>query len=153
MTAMENNNGNLEQQLRALLEEARVVIPGVQTLLGFQLIAVFNQLFPKSMTHAMQCWHLGSMALTALAMILIMSPASYHRMASHEVSETLVHMSSQFLMAGMFVLAASICIDFQLIATVILPEGPVPSILTGILFVIFIGQWFILPKIRARGKT
>ena len=39
---MEKPNENLDQQLRALLEEARVVIPGVQTLLGFQLICGFQ---------------------------------------------------------------------------------------------------------------
>jgi len=153
MNGVKKTDDSLEQQLRALLEEARVVIPGVQTLLGFQLIAVFNQLFPKTMSHAMQCWHLGSMGLTALAMILIMSPASYHRMAGHAVSEKLVHLSSRFLMAGMFVLAASICIDFQLIATVILSDEHLPSILAVLLFVIFLGQWFIFPKISARGTT
>ena len=41
---------DLEEQLRALLEEARVVIPGVQTLLGFQLVVVFNQLFPQTLS-------------------------------------------------------------------------------------------------------
>ncbi len=85
-------------------------------------------------------------------MILIMSPASYHRMAGHEVSEKLVRRSSQFLMSGMFVLAAGICIDFQLIAAVILPDGPLASILAFMLFVIFLTQWFILPKISARGR-
>ena len=51
---MNKPDENLEQQLRALLEEARVVIPGVQTLLGFQLIAVFSQLFPNSLSKIMQ---------------------------------------------------------------------------------------------------
>ena len=52
----------------------------------------------------------------------------------------------------MFVLAAGICIDFQLIATVILPEGKLPTILAALLFAAFVTQWFILPKINARGQ-
>jgi hypothetical protein len=137
----------LEEDLKYILEEARVVIPGVQTLLGFQLIAVFNQLFPKELSPAMQIWHLVSTALTSLAMILIMSPASYHRMAGHTVSRKLVDWSSRFLLAGMCTLAVAICIDVALVAAVILKDMGMAGALSSVLFALFIVQWLILPRI------
>ena len=36
---------SLKDQARNVLEEARMVLPGIQALFGFQLIAVFNQRF------------------------------------------------------------------------------------------------------------
>lgn len=35
----------LGDTVRNILEEARMILPGVQTLFGFQLIVVFNQRF------------------------------------------------------------------------------------------------------------
>ncbi len=33
---------SLEEEARHILEEARMVIPGIHALFGFQLVAVFN---------------------------------------------------------------------------------------------------------------
>ena len=61
-----------------VLTECRVVIPGAQALLGFQFIAMltagFNKL-PKSSQHV----HLAAMLLIGLSLILLMTPAAYHR--------------------------------------------------------------------------
>jgi len=35
----------LEEEATHVTDEARMLLPGVQTVLGFQLIAVFNQRF------------------------------------------------------------------------------------------------------------
>jgi hypothetical protein len=40
-------NTSLDQRINQMLIEARVVLPGVQALLGFQLIAVISQSFEK----------------------------------------------------------------------------------------------------------
>jgi len=34
---------SLKDAVQQLLDEARMVLPGIQTLLGFQLIACFNE--------------------------------------------------------------------------------------------------------------
>ena len=36
---------NLPELVSHLLEECRMVLPGIQALFGFQLVAVFNQAF------------------------------------------------------------------------------------------------------------
>ncbi len=35
-------NESLQQQAQQTIEEARMVLPGIQALFGFQLIAIFN---------------------------------------------------------------------------------------------------------------
>jgi hypothetical protein len=38
---------SLEHEARQAVEEARMVLPGIQALFGFQLIAVFNQRYTE----------------------------------------------------------------------------------------------------------
>ncbi len=71
---------NLEEEATHATDEARMVLPGVQAIMGFQLIAVFNQRF-ESLSLGEQILHLVAFALITLAMGLIMTPAAYHRQA------------------------------------------------------------------------
>src|SRR5262249_19943123 len=48
-----------------LLDECRMVLPGIQALFGFQLIAVFNTRFDRDVPHALQVWHFISVILVA----------------------------------------------------------------------------------------
>lgn len=48
-----------------LLEECRMVLPGIQALFGFQLIAVFNQGFAEKLPQATQMVHLAATILSA----------------------------------------------------------------------------------------
>jgi hypothetical protein len=48
---------SLADEMRAILEEARMVLPGIQALFGFQLVAVFNGRF-EEITTGLQAIHL-----------------------------------------------------------------------------------------------
>jgi hypothetical protein len=47
--AEEDESESLETEVEQALEEARMVLPGIQALFGFQLIAVFNQRFDQAL--------------------------------------------------------------------------------------------------------
>ena len=70
---------SLDSAARHLLEECRMVLPGIQALFGFQLIAVFNQGFDEKLSGDAQMVHLVALVLTALSMALVMTPAALHR--------------------------------------------------------------------------
>ena len=136
----------LESSLKFVLEEARIVVPGVQAILGFQLIAVFNSEFHK-LGRIQQIGHLVSIGLTVIGMILVLSLAAYHRLSNHEVSAQLLQACSGFLVAGMFALMLAICVDFNLICNLILEQSEISGLLTVILFLAFLFQWFAIPKL------
>ena len=46
---------SLEEETRTTIEEARMVLPGIQAFFGFQLIAVFNNRL-QDLTHMEQVW-------------------------------------------------------------------------------------------------
>src|SRR4249919_2449362 len=89
----------LTKAAQFLLDECRMVLPGIQCLFGFQLIVVFSTDFSTKLSVPEQHLHLLAIGLIAIAVALIMTPAAYHRQAgSRHVSKTLVRMSSRMLL-------------------------------------------------------
>jgi hypothetical protein len=117
-------------------------------LFGFQLVAVFSAGFPEKLTRSEQLIHLGAIALTAIAVALIMTPAALHRaMGSQTVTKLFVHVSSRLLLLSMFPLALSVSLEFYLIARVIV-GGNAVTLFAIALFAIFAMLWFVLPEAR-----
>ena len=101
----------LEEETRTVIEEARMVLPGIQAFFGFQLIAVFNSRF-QDLTHMEQVLHLVALLMLAVSIALIMTPAAYHRIAAKGmVSRHFVGLASRFLECAMFPLMLSITVD------------------------------------------
>ncbi|WP_166212426.1 DUF6328 family protein [Cognatiluteimonas telluris] len=147
---------SLHRTVSYLLEECRIVLPGIQVLFGFQLATVFTNRFATALGAGEQRLYLLSIGLIALAIALIMTPAAYHRQAEpQQVSQGFVRVSTVLLLASMPPLAIAICLDFYLVARLVLGAGPV-SWLAGGLFAVFVGLWFVLPRIarwrRKRGE-
>jgi hypothetical protein len=139
----------LSQAARFLLEECRMVLPGIQALFGFQLIAVFNQAFDEKLGPVEQRIHLAAIALIAVAIALVMAPAAYHRQTgSHQVTETFLRISTRLVLWSMPPLAIGICLDFYLIARMILGGGVVVPIFAALLLAVFLVLWFVLPRVR-----
>jgi len=131
-----------------LLVECRTIVPGIQALFGFQLVSVFSQRFGEQLSSVEQQLHLVAIILVVVAMALIMTPAAYHReMGGREVTSTFLAVSTKLVVASMIPLALALCIDFYLVARVILNSFVVP-ILAVTLFIIFITLWFVLPRWR-----
>lgn len=78
---------SVEDAARMLLEEGRMVVPGVQALLGFQLMAAFSERFAEGLYPLERAVHLAAVLLVVAALALVMGPAAYHRQAEpHSVS-------------------------------------------------------------------
>ena len=62
-----------------MLTEARVILPGAQAIFGFQLSVVLTQAFEK-LPDISRIAHALSIGFVALAVVLLMTPAAYHRL-------------------------------------------------------------------------
>ena len=143
----ESESLSLTEAAQFLLNECRMVLPGIQSLFGFQLIAVFNTGFHERLTVNEQHLHLVAIGLIAIAVAFIMTPAAYHRQAgARQISEGFIRICTRLLLCSMIPLAFGICIDFYLVARVLL-DGPVVPYLATALFAVFVGMWFILPRV------
>lgn len=130
-----------------ILEEARMILPGTQTLFGFQLIVVFNSRFQERLSLGEQYLHLGATMLVATATAMLVAPAAYHRRVEPQsASRRFVILASRLLRWSLVPLMLAICADFYLVASLVTGQW-LPSVLLAlILFAVFIALWFVLPS-------
>jgi hypothetical protein len=141
---------SLDKAVEYLLEECRIVLPGIQVLFGFQLATVFTTRFAHDLSGSEQRLHLLAIGLVAVAIALIMTPAAYHRQAEPEhASERFIRVSTRLLLASMPPLALAICLDFYLVARLVLDNALV-AWLAAVLLAVFVALWFVLPIIGRR---
>jgi hypothetical protein len=145
--AGEREKLTLVQASGQLLEESRMVLPGMQALFGFQLIAVFNDTFFK-LGSTQQRLHLVAISLVVFAIAVIMTPAAYHRVTSpRAVSGHFIAASSRMLLLSMAPLALAVCIDLYVVAWLVVGHD-VAVVLASFLLAVFGYMWFVLPRVK-----
>jgi cytochrome bd-type quinol oxidase subunit 2 len=136
---------SLDKQAEAAIEEARMVLPGIQALFGFQLIAGFNQGFSK-LSAVEQNLHYVSLVLVTLAIAIIMTPAAYHRIVEQgSVSLFFVRLISWLIAVAMVPLMVALGLEVYVVGTVVLEERTFSAIVAGVLVVILAALWFGFP--------
>ncbi len=144
----------LSEAVTHLLEECRMVLPGVQALFGFQLIAVFNSTFRERLTSTEQTIHLVAIGLVAMSVALVMAPAAYHRQTNpEEATESFIELATYLLLGSMVPLMVGITLDFYLIARLILENNSLSLLLSLALLIWFVTFWFLLPRFRKFRKV
>jgi hypothetical protein len=139
----------LSKAAEYLLDECRMVLPGIQALFGFQLIAVFSPGFAERLGPGEQRLHPLAIALVVLAIAGIMTPAALHRaLGPMEVTSTFVYASTRLLLWSMVPLAVSLCADFYLISRVIVGSPAVAWAAAGLLALLAL-LWFVVPRVAA----
>ncbi len=122
-----------------------MVLPGIQALFGFQLMAVFNDTF-WDLDSSDRVVHLLAIGLVAISIALVMTPAAYHRLAfQNAVSQSFIDNSSRLLLSGMIPLMLGTCLEFYLIGTMILSSAWWGIGLSVALMSVFVSLWFGLP--------
>ena len=132
----------IEQKIRHVLTEARMVLPGAQALLGFQLAVTLMEAFQKLPPRA-QLLHLVAIGLTALTVVLLIAPAAYHRIAEGgEATERFHTLASAFVLAAMVPLAIALSGELALVAYKVLESAAFAALLGAGSLVVFVGAWF-----------
>lgn len=153
MTSDQIRKESLEQEADHVLQETRMVLPGIQALFGFQLIAVFNQRFDTALLPSEQRLHLAAIVLVAAAVALIMTPAAYHRQVERDtISRRFVDLASRLLAWAMVPLLVAIVLDSYVVAQVVLAHRAASGLVAAALLALFGWLWFGLPWVARRGR-
>jgi cytochrome bd-type quinol oxidase subunit 2 len=132
----------LKDKIQQVLTEVRVVLPGAQALLGFQFAALLVEGFEK-LPDASKYVHFVSLAFIALAIVLMMTPAAYHRMVERgENTEHFHRFAGRMLLASMIPLALGIAGDFYVVTRKITESEGLSVGLSALALLIFYGLWF-----------
>jgi hypothetical protein len=137
-----SEGSKLSEKVDHVLAEARVILPGAQALLGFQLITVLAEGFEK-LQPALKYLHLLSLMLIALSTILLMSPAAYHRIVERgEDTERFLKLAGRFVVASMIPLALGVSLNFFVVVYKVTASGTLSIFGTALLLIMFFGFWF-----------
>jgi hypothetical protein len=132
----------LHNKIDQVLTEIRVVIPGAQALLGFQFIAVFNESFAM-LPRDSKAMHFAAMILMAIATMLFMTPAAYHRIVERgEDTERFFRIASRMLLAGMAAVALGLSAQFYVATRIVSDSVAISTIAAAISVLAFAGLWF-----------
>ncbi|MFL6189811.1 MAG: DUF6328 family protein [Actinomycetes bacterium] len=142
----ETKGERLDRELSELLQELRVIIPGVQVLLAFLLTAPFQQRFaqlPGSMRNAFY----ASIACATLATAFLIAPSAHHRLWWRAgEKERLVRIGNQMAIVGTVFLAAAIVLALYVITDVLFTTNLALLTAVGAL-VVFAGLWYVVPML------
>jgi hypothetical protein len=138
---------SLDERITQMLTEARVVLPGVQALLGFQLASVISQSFEK-LPASSKVVHAASLGCITVAVILLIAPAAYHRIVfSGQVTEEVHRFGSWFVACATVPLAFGLSGDIYVVLTEITASTRLGMFIASFTLVFLIGLWHLLPAI------
>jgi uncharacterized membrane protein len=138
-----------DRQLRELLEEHRVVMPGAQVLLGFMLTAPFASRFGRT-TQFERAVLYACILSTATGALLLMGTSVYHRQRWQEGDKSrVVVIGHRLFLSGTFCLALGMSCAVFLVGDVLF--GIYAAIAAiAVTSTVIVGVWYVLPAVRPR---
>lgn len=149
----ETEKERVDRELIELLNELRVVLPGVQVLFAFLLLLPFQQAFAQ-VTPLERSLYFAAFAATFAASILLIAPSTYHRIRFRDGDkERMLRTSNRLLLGGTGLLGLAIATVAFLVSDVLFGET-VGTISAGVSGLVVAWFWFGLPLSRkARDET
>src|SRR6195952_1111231 len=137
----EDDAERLDRELIELLNELRVVMPGVQVLFGFLLTVPFQQRF-EAIDDFQRIVYFATLLLTAASAAFLMGPSAFHRLTFREGQKPyLVELGTRQTIAGMALLALAMN-GVLLLLTDILFHTTMVAIVVAAMAGLFGWLWF-----------
>jgi hypothetical protein len=148
----ESEKERLDRELIELLNELRVVLPGVQVLFAFLLTVPFSQGFQTMTQLQRNVYYVAFLCATA-ATILLISPTSYHRIMFRKGDkEQMIRTSNGLALAGtVFIALAMSSAVFVITDRLFAPT--VGAVAAGISALVFVLLWYGLPLYRRARRS
>ncbi|MEX0847748.1 MAG: DUF6328 family protein [Ilumatobacteraceae bacterium] len=146
------DDGNLEEErerYRELLEELRVILPGVQVLFAFLLTATFSNRFAELDDLGRNVFA-ASLLGVSLSAVILMTPAAYHRLAPRLDRAERLGVGIVLTIAGMTLLGLSITGAVFVAARFMMASTAWGLIFSGMTLGTVVGLWFAMPLGQAR---
>ncbi|HET6507602.1 MAG TPA: DUF6328 family protein [Baekduia sp.] len=149
----EDDAERLDRELIELLNELRVLMPGVQLLFGFLLTVPFQQRFGQT-TDFQRTVYFVTLVLTAASAAFLMAPSAFHRLTfRHHQKPYLIELATRQTITGMALLALAMTGAIMLL-TDFLYNSVTVAITVACTISLFGWLWFGLAlRRRARGKA
>ena len=144
----DSGGSQIKDKIKHVLTEARMVLPGAQALLGFQLVGTLMEGFDR-LPALSKYIHLACMVAVGLAIIFLMTPAAYHRIVERgEETEHFHRFASRLLLAALVPLALGISGEVYVVVQKVLASTLVAVVSAVVTLAVFYEFWFGLTVYR-----
>jgi hypothetical protein len=142
---MEAQETPLHVKIEQMLTEARVILPGAQALLGFQLIVMMTKVF-DSIPVIARTVHLVALLSLAVSIVLLIAPAALHRVAfGSQEDPRLLRVGSAIIAAALLPLSCAIACDMWVAMSRVWEPNWVSMVISCIVFGVLVVLWYLWP--------
>jgi hypothetical protein len=139
-------------RLEQVLEEARVVLPGAQALIGFQFIVTFNETF-STMPIDLRVAHFVALALVTICTALLVTIPAVHRIGfDGRIVEQFVTIAARLLTVALIPLAAGIATDLYVAFSHSFKDHWLGAVAGTVCAAILFGLWYGAPLLVRRTR-
>jgi multisubunit Na+/H+ antiporter MnhG subunit len=148
------DQASLKDRIQQLLTEARIVLPGAQALLGFQLAAYFTDAFEK-LPWASKVVHTASALLLGLTVMLLMAPAAYHRIVdAGEETPEFERFAARMVIGALVPLALALSAAVYVVLARVSSDPSLSAAIAIGTATVLLGCWLLLPlAVRRTGMA
>jgi Family of unknown function (DUF6328) len=139
----------LRQRYYGLLQELRVVLPGVQVLVAFLLTVPFAQRFPELDDRGRFAYGVSLLA-SLLSVICLLTPTVYHRMAKRTERTARLRWGIRMTITGQWLIAVALVSGLWCVSRLVFGFRAA-WVLTAPVAVAIVTLWLLLPKISGDG--
>jgi hypothetical protein len=140
----ENQYERTARELAELLQELRIVLPGVQVLFAFLLTVPFSARF-ESVSSVQQAVFFATLVCTALSTGLLLAPSAHHRLLWRKhAREHRLRIANRLAIAGLILLVVAI-VGVMFVITDVLFGSAAAAVATAAITAFFLYVWFVLP--------
>jgi amino acid transporter len=137
-----------DRELIELLNELRVVLPGITVLLAFLLAVPFAKGWTRVTAFQRDVFVVAFLS-TAVSVALLMSPSSYHRLRfRHGNKERMVRVGNRLAIGGIAAAAVSLVAVVLLVTDFVLSRGPAIAAAAAF-FAVIVVLWYGLPLLAS----
>jgi uncharacterized protein DUF6328 len=153
MSRQEEEKASVKDKISHVLTEARMVLPGAQALLGFQVVIILQESF-DGLPASSKFVHIASLSCVALSILLLMTPAAYHRIVEQgEETEHFHKVASRLLLASSIPLALGLTGDCFVVVRKVLDSTTAALVASGLNLLLCLGLWFGFSLVQRARRT
>lgn len=130
------------ERYEELLQELRVMLPGVEVLFAFLLTAVFANRF-SDLDHFGRVLFAVSLTTSAITVLLLLMPAALHRLSRIDRTER-VRVATRFQVIGSLTLGISMSLALFVVVRFMF-STTVAVWLAGAVAAVWAGLWYLFP--------
>lgn len=145
------DRSELRSRYYNLLQELRVILPGVQVLMAFLFTAPFAARF-EQLDDTELAAYFAALACSVLASVTFITPAAFHRAAGPTIRSARLVWSVRMTVAGLVFLAGALIATTYCVTHFVFGNTWALGV-TAALVIAIVGLWLVIPTLVRRARN